>query len=153
MPYRCRTGRPLSTTSWPRSYTAPSTQPPETEPTAVSSGPTSIEAPGGRGADRKVATTVPTPISSPLRHHSSSSGRTSRISQHLHQVGIGRQRVAGDEVVTVGKRGEHPGLDGLVAVLAPVGVHPHHAMSDPLQPGHLLGEHRRITSLPSVTEH
>src|SRR4029079_14528452 len=64
--------------------TAPSTQPPDTEPTAVSSGPTSIDAPGGRGADWKVATTVATPIVSPASHHLISSGSTSRTAGLPH---------------------------------------------------------------------
>src|SRR4051795_11736609 len=143
-----RSDRPASASS----YTAPSTQPPDTEPTAVPSGPTSIEAPGGRGADWKVATPVPTPTVAPDRHQASSSGSTSRTRDHLRQLGEGRQRVAGDEVVAVRQRGEHALLHRLVAGLAAVRVDPHDAVRDPLQPGHLLAEQGRVAALPAVAE-
>src|SRR4051794_11990932 len=77
-PSRSSVGVPVATTSFASSYTAPSTQPPETLPTAVPSGPTSIDAPGGRGAERQVPTTVPTPTVSPACHQPIRSSSTSR---------------------------------------------------------------------------
>src|SRR4051812_36816809 len=91
MPYRWSTGSPEETTSCDSSYTAPSTQPPETLPTASPPGPTSIDAPAGRGAERHVATTVPTPTLSPARHQATSSSITSRTGQHLHQLRVGAE--------------------------------------------------------------
>src|SRR6516225_494376 len=51
------------------SYTAPSTQPPDTLPTTSPSGETASAAPGSRGALRKVRTTVARPNVSPASHH------------------------------------------------------------------------------------
>src|SRR5262249_18455189 len=64
-PYRCSTGRPDSTTSCARSYTAPSTQPPLTLPTASPPPETAMAAPAGRGADFQVRTTVANPNGAP----------------------------------------------------------------------------------------
>src|SRR5699024_6122019 len=64
-PNRCNTGVPSSTTCPASSYTAPSTQPPDTLPVTEPSGATNIAAPGARGAEENVATTVPTPTVSP----------------------------------------------------------------------------------------
>src|SRR4051812_49795577 len=102
-PYRCRTAASVCRDCSASSYTAPSTQPPDTLPTAVPSGPTSITAPGGRGEDCQVATTVPMPIGAPVRHHRSRSSSTSRTGDHLHQVLQGGEAVAGHEVVEVGQ--------------------------------------------------
>src|SRR5664279_4317350 len=99
--------RPLSREDWASSNTAPSTQPPETLPTALSSGPTSIEAPGWRGADFQVPTTVPTPTLSPARHHASSSVMTSRTCDHLGDVAERVEAVACDELVDVGQGRQH----------------------------------------------
>src|SRR3954463_12332532 len=88
-PYRLSVGAPGAPTSEASSYTAPSPQPPETLPTAVPSGPTSIDAPGGRGAERQVPTTVPTPTVSPACHQPTSSSRTSRI-RHLPSGAVPR---------------------------------------------------------------
>src|SRR4051794_28777302 len=151
-PYLSSTGTPESTTDSARSYTAPSTQPPDTEPTAVPDGPTSIEAPAGRGADWKVATTVPTPTVSPASHHCISSSMTSRTTDHLQDLGERAQRVPGDELVAVRQRGGDPSLDGLVPRLPAVRVHPHHAMRESLHPLHLLSQLRGVAALPTVTE-
>ena len=78
MPYRCSFGVPVSMACWHSSYTAPSTQPPETLPTAVPSAPTSMIAPAGRGALRQVPTTVAMPTGWPSRHQRVSSVSTSR---------------------------------------------------------------------------
>jgi hypothetical protein len=77
-PYRCNSARPLATTSLASSYTAASTHPPDTDPATVPSGETSMVAPGGRGADFIVRTTVPTPAVPPERQTVSNSSRTSR---------------------------------------------------------------------------
>src|ERR671913_1782913 len=68
---------PSATTSTASSYTAPSTQPPDTDPLTVPSGATTIDAPGGRGAERKVRTTVATPAVPPSRQTASRSANTS----------------------------------------------------------------------------
>src|SRR6186997_1705751 len=60
------------------SYTAPSTQPPETEPTASPSAVTSMDAPGSRGADLNVLTTVARPAVSPFCQPGIMAARTSR---------------------------------------------------------------------------
>src|SRR3954453_17054301 len=82
-PYRTSLEVPSCTTSLAASYTAPSTQPPDTEPLTEPSGATTIDAPGGRGADWNVRTTVPTPAVPPASQTSSRSARTSRISARL----------------------------------------------------------------------
>src|SRR2546429_4040466 len=106
-PYRCRTGTPVSTTSRASSYTAPSTHPPETLPTAVPSAPTSIVAPGGRGADRQVATTVATPTGASAAHQRCSSSSTSRTGDHPDQLLQRREAVPRDEVVQIRQGGGH----------------------------------------------
>src|SRR6185312_1849727 len=68
-PYRWSTGWPLSVTSVASSYTAPSTQPPETEPITSPPSPTASAAPGSRGALRNVLTTVARPNVSSAAHH------------------------------------------------------------------------------------
>src|SRR3954469_17789002 len=152
MPYRWSTGSPEETTSCDSSYTAPSTHPPDTLPTASPSGPTSIDAPAGRGAERQVATTVATPTGRPERHQPSSSPSTSRTGHHLHDLGERRQRVPGDEVVHVGQRGDDAALHRTVPRLAPVRVHPDHTMRKPVQPRHLLGQQTGPAPLPPVAE-
>ncbi|MGB3593164.1 MAG: hypothetical protein WA994_03260, partial [Ornithinimicrobium sp.] len=61
----------------------------------------SIEAPGGRGAERQVSTTVATATGSPASHHARSSGSTSRTADHLQHLSEGRERVPGHEVIDV----------------------------------------------------
>ena len=50
-----RSARPSASTCSATAYTSPSTQPPDSDPTTLPSGPTSIDAPGCRGADDQVA--------------------------------------------------------------------------------------------------
>src|SRR3954447_20301165 len=100
-PYRCRTAASVCRDCSASSYTAPSTQPPDTLPTAVPSGPTSIAAPGWRGADFQVPTTVPRPTVSPARHQVSRSDSTSRIGYHIGQGMQGVQGVARQQFVAV----------------------------------------------------
>lgn len=76
---------PVWATSAASSYTAPSTQPPDTDPLTEPSGATTIAAPGGRGADRKVRTTGATPAVSPAAQIAISSASTSRT---LPKVGF-----------------------------------------------------------------
>src|ERR1700712_4635861 len=68
---------PVPATSVASSYTAPSTQPPETEPLTVPSGATTIDAPGSLGADEYVRTTVPTPAVAPDRQTAAKSWSSS----------------------------------------------------------------------------
>src|SRR5512141_686861 len=69
---------PSSLTWVASSYTAPSTQPPETDPTASPPAVTSMDAPGSRGADLKVLTTVARPAVSPFCQPGIMAARTSR---------------------------------------------------------------------------
>ncbi len=78
MPYVCRTRCPLERTSPASSYTAPSTQPPETLPTTSPSAATAIAAPGSLGALLNVRTTVARPNVSPASHHLEIGSRMSR---------------------------------------------------------------------------
>jgi hypothetical protein len=78
MPYVCSTGCPLARTSPVSSYTAPSTQPPETLPTTSPSAATAIAAPGSLGALLNVRTTVARPNASPVSHHLEIGSRMSR---------------------------------------------------------------------------
>src|SRR5680860_1350177 len=149
-PYRCSTGDPDAITSLPSSYTAPSTQPPDTLPTASPSGPTSIAAPAGRGADRQVATTVPIATVRPSRHQPSRSSITSRTAHQLQQLGERRQRVTGHEVVNVRDDGGDSGLHRPVPVLAAVRVQPDQAVGQPGQALRLLAEQRGVAPLPAV---
>src|SRR5262249_1214604 len=77
-PYRCSTGRPLALTSFASSYTAPSTQPPETLPTTSPPAATAIAAPGSRGGLLNVRTTVARPNVPPASHHLETGSRMSR---------------------------------------------------------------------------
>src|SRR4051794_21304086 len=149
-PYRCSTAARSDRTASASSYTAPSTQPPETEPTAVPSGPTSIAAPGWRGADFQVPITVPRPTVSPERHQDSRSVSTSRMRDHLREGVQGIEGVAGQQVVEVRQRRGHAGGDGGEAVLAPVRVDPPHGVGEPGQPGHLLAQQGGVAALPPV---
>src|SRR4051812_25538633 len=149
-PYRSSVGVPVATTSFASSYTAPSTQPPETLPTAVPSGPTSIDAPGGRGAERQVPTTVPTPTVSPACHQPIRSSRTSRTGDHSCQFLERGQAVPGDEVVNAGQRRDHARGQRLVAGPSLVRVDPDDGVRQPLQPGHLLGQQLRAAAFPAV---
>src|SRR5260370_4499247 len=78
MRYVCSTGRPLARTSPASSYTAPSTQPPETLHTTSPSGATAIAAPGSLGALLNVRTTVARPNVSPSSHDLEIGSRMSR---------------------------------------------------------------------------
>src|SRR6478752_2739999 len=102
------------------------------EPTASPSGPISIDAPGGRGADWKVATTVPIPTVSPAFHQPISSSSTSRMGDYLHQICERCQRVTGYERVNMGERRGHSLLYGLVADQPPVRIHPDDPVRQPV---------------------
>ncbi len=78
-PYVASAGSPVASTWHAISYTAPSTQPPEMLPTASPSAFTAITAPGGRGADELVATTVASANGVPAVHQRASSGSASRM--------------------------------------------------------------------------
>src|SRR3954468_24967570 len=110
-PYRCRTAASVCRDCSASSYTAPSTQPPDTLPTAVPSGPPSIAAPGWRGADFQVPITVPRPTVSPGCPQDSRSVSTSRMRDHLREGVQGIEGVAGQQVVEVRQRRGHAGGD------------------------------------------
>src|SRR3954454_18597190 len=133
-PYRCRTAASVCRDCSASSYTAPSTQPPDTLPTAVPSGPTSIEAPAGRGAERQVATTVPMPTVSPACHQPTSSSSTSRTLDHSRQLLERGHAVPRHEVVDRGQRCLHPTGQRLVAGPALVRIHPDDGVRQPPQP-------------------
>ncbi len=63
---------PSARTSWAISYSALSIHPPETLPTTSPERETAIEAPGMRGEDRQVRTTVASAKSSPRACHCAS---------------------------------------------------------------------------------
>src|SRR3954468_5675028 len=91
---------PSAAAAWATAYTSASTQPPDTEPAVLSSGATSIAAPGCRGADCHVRTTVASPAVSPASHQRSTSCSTSRTSLPFHRA------------VDVATTGEVTALDG-----------------------------------------
>src|SRR3954454_6525505 len=91
---------PSVVAAWATAYTSASTQPPDTEPSVLSSGATSIAAPGCRGADCHVRTTVASAAVSPASHQRSSSCSTSRTSLPFHRA------------VDVATTGEVTALDG-----------------------------------------
>src|SRR3954452_5493493 len=149
-PYRCSTAARSDRTASASSYTAPSTQPPATEPTAVPSGPTSIAAPGWRGEDFQVLTTVARPTVLPARHHVSRSSRTSRTGNLL---GHFRQRVdgmSGEQFVDVRQGGGHAGGHRREHLPASMRGDPQHTMSQPREPCHLFREQRGVAALPPV---
>src|SRR4051812_33594885 len=149
-PYRCTTAWPDSMTSCASSYTAPSTQPPDTLPTTSPSPETAIAAPAGRGALRKVLTTVASPNVSSPSYHLPISRRTSRISDHPCQFFECGETVPRHKVINVRKRREHPARERFVSWLCLVRVRPHHLVREPAQPRHLLAEQRRVAALPAV---
>src|SRR5699024_806486 len=109
-----------------------------------------MAAPGCRGEERHVATTVPIATGSPSRHHASSSPRTSRTLDHLRELVGGVQRVPGDEAVAVRQHGTYPCLDRRVPVLAGMGVGPDDAVGERAQPTHLAREEVDPGALPAV---
>src|SRR5690606_35127051 len=168
-PCRTRSVVQPATTTRLSSCTAPSTQPPETLPTALPSGPTSMVAPGGRGALRQVPTTVAIPTGWSVRHQPSSSSITSRTAYHL-TLGHHRRPGAlaadrtdrGDQLI---QRGEVVGADHGVAVRPGRGhaagerlvprtggtrVGPDDPVRQAGQAPHLGAQHRRVTGVPSV---
>ena len=115
MPYVSTTAA-SSASTWPASsYSAPSTHPPDTLPTASPDRSTAIAAPGGRGELPVTPTTVASPKRCPPAIHALSCSATSRTGDscpgsaedHLGQVLVRRQAVPLDEVVDVRQRGRH----------------------------------------------
>ena len=138
---RCRRrasfGGPPASTLCASSTTAPSTQPPETEPAISPREPTANLAPSGRGAERRVRTTVASATSSPrVRQRSAvrsvssfmrcdrsvpARGDARAVVDLLQHVGQRLQRaqvVAGQEVVDVRQRGLHARHQRAVALAA-----------------------------------
>ena len=77
IPYETSLGSPVASTSCAFSKTSLSTQPPETEPHIFPDSEIARLAPIGRGAERRVATTVATTTFSPSSFQRSISGRIS----------------------------------------------------------------------------
>src|SRR5215475_9345830 len=127
------TGSPDATTCCASSYTAPSTQPPETLPTAVPSGPTSIVAPAGRGAERHVATTVAIATGSPSPYQRSRSSRTSRMGDHPHQVVERIQGMSRYKSIKVRQARGHSRGQRFISRLAAVRVDPDESIGQPGQ--------------------
>src|SRR5579884_2954312 len=92
MPYETTRGVSPSRTAWHCSATSASTQPPETEPKSRPERVTASLEPSGRGALRRVATTVAIATSSPAARHSSafastsSTGKTVAVADPLDDV-------------------------------------------------------------------
>ncbi len=74
-------------TAWARSTTSASTQPPDTEPTNGPPSVTTIFAPGWRGAERIVDTTVATAALPPAASACSIASMISRIATYDTPVG------------------------------------------------------------------
>src|ERR1700737_4866010 len=92
MPYVSRRGTPVSSTSCASDTTAPSTQPPDTDPTTSPSWLTARAAPGSRGDDLSVAITVASATFFPSTIQAWTWGSTSSISaaqqpEHEHAHG------------------------------------------------------------------
>src|SRR5205085_4049411 len=89
IPYVSRRDVPPASTSCAASTTSPSTQPPETEPASSPLSPTASFEPMGRGADRRVATTVASATFSPRARQRSICGSSSFTRCRLPpQVGL-----------------------------------------------------------------
>src|SRR3981081_2834847 len=112
-----------------------------------------MAAPAGRGALRKVFTTVASPKVSPVAYHFAMSLNTSRTGDHLFSVGSDQngqllqstEAMPGDEGVDVGQRRHHAGRERLVPGPGPVRVGPHDPVRQPVQPRHLVTEQARVT--------
>ena len=87
---RCRrrraSGGPPSSTLCASPTTAPSTQPPETEPAISPREPTANLEPSGRGAERRVRTTVASATSSPRVRQRSAVRRVSSFMRYCRSV-------------------------------------------------------------------
>src|SRR5882672_258653 len=154
---------PRSRTLSPSVRTAPSTQPPDTEPTTSLSSLTAIAAPGSRGPDPSVPTTraraTPLPASRHRAISSSSSftlpsspGPTPLPRDHLCQRPEGVQRMPLHELVNEREGRRHPGRQRSVTWRRFEWVYPHRPVGDPLQPLHLLGQQGRVAPVPAVGE-
>src|SRR6056297_2577604 len=142
--------------------TAPSTQPPDTDPATSPSSLTAMAAPGRRGPDPSVSMTRAIATRLPAARHLSMSSRISFMAarslrwwsrgQLLGELLERGQRVALDEAVDVGQRGGHPPCEGLVTGAGLERVDPHDAVGDAVQAGHLLTEDLVFAAVPPVGE-
>src|SRR5436190_3690819 len=78
IPYETSLGRPLAKTSVAWVATSLSTHPPDTDPASSPLSETAIFDPSGRGADRRVATTVASATAFPSARHRFTASRASR---------------------------------------------------------------------------
>src|SRR6476469_8620303 len=109
-----------------------------------------MAAPGWRGDDFQVPTTVPIPMVSPAAHHRVRSSITSRTTDHLHKMPQRVERMPGDELVHVRQGRHHTSGDRGEAVLASVWVDPDDAVREAGESLHLLAEQLRVAALPAV---
>ena len=156
-------GRRRSSTSSASVTTAPSTQPPDTEPM------TSPDLVDGHGRARVAgpepsrSTTRASATCWPASRQRSMSCVISFTASTVCPRRDGRprprrgrrgrergQRMALDEVVDVGERGGHAPGQRLVARRRLERVDPDHAVGDPAQAGHLLGQQLGIAPVPAV---
>src|SRR6476646_9699208 len=114
-----------------------------------------MAAPGCRGADFQVRTTVASPNGCPASYSRATSSMTSRtgpplVGEQPGQLLEAREAVPGEELVAVRERRDDPGGQRLVPLAGTVRVQPDDAVREPVQPRHLLAELRGVTALPAV---
>src|SRR6266540_942300 len=148
--------------------TAPSTQPPLTLPLTSPSMFTAIAAPGARGPEPSMSTTLATATGLPAPRQRSMSSSSSRmcvlrvgravtpargfVADDRRELFHRGQRMPLDEVVDVGQRcGHAPGQRG-VARRDLQRVDPHDVEGHSLQAAHLLGEHVGVAAVPAIAE-
>src|SRR5690242_9829972 len=143
------------------SYTSLSTQPPETEPHIFPDSEMARLVPTGRGADRRVATTVATTTFSPSSRHLSTSLSISFMQsapscsvppldagEHGRQLLETPQIMAREEPVDERQRRSHSPRERLVVRIALQRVHPHDRVRRACQPCHLAADELGILALP-----
>src|SRR6056297_2039452 len=171
-------GLPLSITSSASAMTAPSTQPPETEPRKLPSASITRCEPTGRGAEPQVSTTVASATPRPSWAQTSASRRISsslaimiiplcsHCTQPAGRIGLARagggERVAQSfhgaqimdraELVDMRQHGADAGSAGLEGLVSQKRVEPDEAAAGALQPVHLEGEIGRDVALQTVGE-
>src|SRR6185312_7163578 len=109
-----------------------------------------MEAPAGRGAERKVRTTVPSPTVWPASTASTKSFNTSRMAHHAQQLLEALHRMAPYKSVNVRQDGPDSLLHGFVPVFSPVRIGPDDAPGHMVQPFRLPRQQVRAAALPAV---
>src|SRR5581483_1327437 len=150
---------PRSSTLRPSVRTAPSTQPPDTEPMTSLSSLTAMAAPGSRGPDPSVPTTRASATLLPAarqRAMSSSSSFTAASSplallalrDDLGECPEGVQRVSLHELVNERERRRHPRCQRSVAGGRLQRVHPDRPVGHSVQSLHLLAQQLGVAPVP-----